>query len=250
MTVRFHMIKILLLLHAFIGCEKLESAAIPSTVTYVGAGAFASCFSLKEATFGSITDIPDKMFYDCNEITSITIPDGIKSIGKSAFYSCEVLNGVDLPEGLEKIDDSAFDLTKITGLELPASLKYLGDYTIYESEDEVINLPENLTYIGDTMLSNAISKTVKVTKGSLAEKYAVMNNCDIKYTDEESDYEAGDINMDNNVNLSDVTLALKAALGIENVSEQQIQIADMNSDGKLDLSDVVILLKKALGITA
>ena len=60
----------------------------------------------------------------------------------------------------------------------------------------------------------------------------------------------GDINMDNNVNLSDVTLALKAALGIENVSEQQIQIADMNSDGKLDLSDVVILLKKALGITA
>ena len=100
------------------------------------------------------------------------------------------------------------------------------------------------------MLSNAISKTVKVTKGSLAEKYAVMNICDIKYTDEESDYEAGDINMDNNVNLSDVTLALKAALGIENVSEQQIQIADMNSDGKLDLSDVVILLKKALGITA
>ena len=56
--------------------------------------------------------------------------------------------------------------------------------------------------------------------------------------------------MDNNVNLSDVTMALKAALGIENVSEQQIQIADMNSDGKLDLSDVVILLKKALGITA
>ena len=89
--------------------------------------------------------------------------------------------------------------------------------------------------------------TLDIKKGSMMEEYAVINNCNIKY---EPEYEQGDINMDNNVNLSDVTMALKAALGIENVSEQQIQIADMNSDGKLDLSDVVILLKKALGITA
>ena len=60
--------------------------------------------------------------------------------------------------------------------------------------------------------------------------------------------EAGDIDGNGKVDLSDAKQGLEIALGIRNITNDKIKFGDMDSDGKITLKDVVLILKKALGI--
>lgn len=61
-------------------------------------------------------------------ITSVTIPDTIKSIGKNAFYGCSRVPEITLPEGLETIGEGAFRYcNSLTGITVPASVTSIGD---------------------------------------------------------------------------------------------------------------------------
>lgn len=43
---------------------------------------------------GDLTNIGNEAFYDCGDLTSITIPNSIKGIGRMAFYSCTSLTSI------------------------------------------------------------------------------------------------------------------------------------------------------------
>ena len=60
--------------------------------------------------------------------------------------------------------------------------------------------------------------------------------------------EAGDIDGNGKVDLSDAKQGLEVALGIRNITNDKIKFGDMDSDGKITLKDAVLILKKALGI--
>ena len=60
--------------------------------------------------------------------------------------------------------------------------------------------------------------------------------------------EAGDIDGNGKVDLSDAKHGLEIALGIRNITNDKIKFGDMDSDGKITLKDAVLILKKALGI--
>ena len=47
--------------------------------------------------------------YDSIALKSITIPEGVTSIGESAFYDCSLLESVVLPSTLVTINESAFN---------------------------------------------------------------------------------------------------------------------------------------------
>ena len=63
-----------------------------------------------------------------------------------------------------------------------------------------------------------------------------------------SENEAGDIDGNGKVDLSDAKQGLEIALVIRNITNDKIKFGDMDSDGKITLKDVVLILKKALGI--
>ena len=48
------------------------------------------------------------MFNTCCSLSSITIPDGVTSIGKNAFYGCNSLASITIPDGVTSIGDYAF----------------------------------------------------------------------------------------------------------------------------------------------
>lgn len=58
----------------------------------------------------NLTEIKDYTFYGCNSIESVTIPDGVKSIGAGAFARTGITS-IDIPNSVENIGASAFDRT-------------------------------------------------------------------------------------------------------------------------------------------
>jgi hypothetical protein len=67
-----------------------------------------------------VKTIGDSAFSDCENLTSITIPNGVKTIGNGAFSGCTSLTSIVIPNSVKTIGNSAFgeckNLTSITNL--------------------------------------------------------------------------------------------------------------------------------------
>ncbi len=55
-----------------------------------------------------MTKIEDRSFGGCSTLTSITIPESVKEIGKEAFSGCSSLTTISIPESVSEIKGSAF----------------------------------------------------------------------------------------------------------------------------------------------
>ena len=61
-------------------------------------GAFYKCSGLTSVTIGDgVTSIGDYAFYYCSGLTSVTIGDGVTGIGNSAFFGCSALQSITIP---------------------------------------------------------------------------------------------------------------------------------------------------------
>ena len=76
--------------------DSVVKVDIGTAVTSIGEGAFAYYYSwLTSITIPEgVTSIGDMAFYDCERLTSITIPDSVTSIGEGAFGNCSELTSV------------------------------------------------------------------------------------------------------------------------------------------------------------
>ena len=64
---------------AFVNCYRLQSIAIPDSVTQIGDDAFAGCSNMQSLVIpNSITEIGYGVFYLCKKLQSIVIPKGSK----------------------------------------------------------------------------------------------------------------------------------------------------------------------------
>ena len=69
-------------------------------------------------------EIGHHAFYDCESLTSIKLPDGLKEIEDWAFYRCSSLESINLPNGLEEIGEHAFSSCyNLSSIRLPHRLK-------------------------------------------------------------------------------------------------------------------------------
>ena len=73
-----------------------------------------------------LTTIGGCAFEDCVNLTSVVIPDSVKTIEMSAFYNCTSLSSVTFGNSLERISYRAFCCCySLTSLTFPDSLKYI-----------------------------------------------------------------------------------------------------------------------------
>ena len=154
------------------------AVAIPSTindlpVTSIGDDAFADS-SLTSVTIpDGVTSIGNEAFFQCTGLTSVTIPSSVTSIGSFAFHYCRSLTSVTIPNSVTNIGDRAFLLcSSMTAITVD------GLNSIYGSMDGVLfndgqttliqypggkggsyTIPNNVTSIGDWAFSYCNSLT-------------------------------------------------------------------------------------------
>ena len=120
------------------------------TITVIGVAAFQNCENLTSVTLpDGITVIEGNAFYNTN-LTKVTIPNKVTVIGGRAFSDCENLTSITLPESLITIGDCAFmyclNLTNIT---IPENVTSIGYYAFFMCEKITdINIPNSVTRIG------------------------------------------------------------------------------------------------------
>jgi hypothetical protein len=76
----------------------------------------------------SVTEIRKYAFEDCSSLTSVAIPNSVKSIGESAFLVCTGLTSITIPNSVTSIGRSAFSgCSSLTSVSVPAHTE-IGDW--------------------------------------------------------------------------------------------------------------------------
>ena len=124
---------------AFEGCRSLISVSIPKSVTSIGVSAFDGCIGLKAVNITDLAKWYDITFFsnplqyahhlylNGEEVTTLAVPESVKSIGNYTFSGCEGLTSVTIPEGVESIGNYAFsDCGGLTTVSIPSSMTSIG----------------------------------------------------------------------------------------------------------------------------
>lgn len=72
----------------------------------------------------------------------------VKAVGAYAFYECENITGLTFPNTIISIGTSAFEDVGITNLSLPSSLQTIDDYAFFSTPIATINFPNSLMALG------------------------------------------------------------------------------------------------------
>ena len=90
-----------------------------------------------------------------NQITQVSIPQGVTRIGNSALWGMVSLNNVTIPDGVKTIGDRAFEGCGVTKIDLPDSVTRIGKEAFENCDNlEEVKLSKSLTDIGDNAFSN------------------------------------------------------------------------------------------------
>lgn len=223
-------------IRAFQGCTALTEITIPNAVTTIAQDAFSGCTGLKKIYFNAenctyceafqkcpmiesvifgdnVKIIPDGFCRNITELTEVTIPNSVTSIGKSAFNGCTGLKSIYLPNSVTSIGAFAFSgCSGLTSLHLGDSVKTINDeafsycsslaninaisastignkaflgcksLTRLVLSDSVISIGEEAFYGTDGLLSLSIGNSVK-TIGLYAFGISNSNNNNLSRVD-------------------------------------------------------------------
>ena len=187
----------------FSGCQQLTDLHLSSAIKSLG-DILVGCTSFKHITVadGNVnfkTNETNSILYNYNETAikyicglldeeTVTIADGIKTIGERAFANQWKVKKFIIPESVKDIESKAFEncislneiefkknglitsigsnifkgCTKLTKIALPEGLKTIGSSAFSGSSLQEVYIPESVTSIGASAF-NGVSSLVKVT---------------------------------------------------------------------------------------
>ena len=132
----------------------LKTISLPSSVVSVDPRAFA-CRNLQkfEGKYGEgrclVISGELVSFAPGGGITEFQTPKGVSSIGPYAFYECKDLKTLIVSDGVEKIDERAFELSGLKNLLLPETLREVGYRFLSGTSVASLSLPSKVQIIND-----------------------------------------------------------------------------------------------------
>lgn len=116
--------------NAFYNCDGIKGVELSGNITAVETKEGGGTQDIKNK-------IPNHAFESCNALTSITVPEGIETIGTAAFAGCTQADSITLPDSLVTIGDRAFmcsidgDNKQLTSLTIPENVETIGASAFY-----------------------------------------------------------------------------------------------------------------------
>lgn len=130
----------------------MTNGEIGYCVTTIGSNTFWNCTNISSITIAnSVSTIEFNAFANCRNLINIDIPDSVTSIGDYAFSSCYSLTSVTIPSDIISIGSGAFnDCHSITNVTIPDSITTIAQWTFGNCwELSNVTIPKNLNSIGE-----------------------------------------------------------------------------------------------------
>ncbi len=175
---------------AFNNHQSLTSITIPASVETIEESAFNRAGANTELSviFSGTSNLKsiDKSAFQQSGINSITLPNGITTIGDQAFQKCTKLTSINLPSSLTSIGGSAFNgCSTLSTINFAASYTALtiGSNAFYDCKlAETITLTEGITTIGKNAFNHSSSFTSLLQNLKLPTTATFTDNIANEYT--------------------------------------------------------------------
>ncbi len=136
-----------------------ENMVVPANIKRIGAYVFQGNNTLKTVSFAEgsqLESIGDDVFKRCNNLKSITLPEGISKIGDDAFRYCTSLTEITIPASVTEISRYAFDgCSKLADVNFAegSQLKKIGGSRVFGNCTSLteFTIPDGITSIKNGM---------------------------------------------------------------------------------------------------
>ena len=127
-----------------------------------------------------VTSIADVAFYNCTQLTGVTIPGSVAIIGEAAFWSCSSLSTVTIPNSVTSIGSGAFNsCIRMTNVQIPNGVTNIGESAFWScSSMTMAAIPGTVTSIGNNAFFGCTGMTnVIISNGVGSIGNNAFNDC-------------------------------------------------------------------------
>ena len=153
--------------YIFDECDSLRAVHFPNDLAMIPRATCSSCKQLHIVTLpANLQTVEPYAFYNTLSLDSLVLPSTVKTVGEEAYHYSMLLS-LTLPEGLETIGRNAFrECDRLKEVTLPSTLKTLGHAAFWTCDSlRTITFAQNmpqLTFTGDSHFGHC-AQLVKVT---------------------------------------------------------------------------------------
>lgn len=190
-------------------CESIENILVPETLISIDYNAFRGCDNLKynekdgilylgngdnpyvalisaKGAAGKLvispkTTVIAAQAFKETEITSITLPDNFKNIGKEAFSYCYDLTEINIPNGVTLIGESAFYCCiSLLSIDIPGSVTKIERFAFQSCSGMTsLTIHEGVAEIGENAFSRTHITSIEIPKSVKSLGYGAFCECSL-----------------------------------------------------------------------
>ena len=127
-----------------------------------------------------VTTIGMNAFYNCTRLTSVILPNSVTTIGFRAFYSCTRLTLITIPDSVTYIGNGAFvNCTALTSIDIPNGVTTIEPYTFKNCTNlTLISFPNSVTTIDEAAFEGCTAMTsITIPNSVTILGYAPFKGC-------------------------------------------------------------------------